>query len=92
MNQSQSYKAGAPLTASPATNSTSTITRTADQKAWWVTVTTQAAYLVFDDTTTPSATVGATLEAGFAGFIPVMGNIYCRAASSGAIVNAIPLS
>lgn len=91
MNQGQTYKAYAPLTASPATNATSTITRPASQTAWMVSVTTQAAYIVFDDTTTPAATVGITVEAGTVAFFPITGNIYCRAVTSGAIVNAVPL-
>ncbi len=75
-------------TASP--NSQATITAPNGTRAWIITSSVQATYLT-TDATAPTSTNGLTLPAGSVTFLPFGGNLTVLAATSGALVNAIPL-
>jgi hypothetical protein len=76
-------------TASPTSNTT--ITAPAGTRAWMVTASVQAIYLT-TDASLPSSTNGLTLPAGSVTFLPFGGNLQVLNATSGGIVNAIPLT
>ncbi len=79
-------------TASPSNSGAgTTITQANGTRAWIITVAAQTAYLT-TDASAPTSTNGLTLPVGGPYFLPFGGNLTVLAGTSGAIVNAIPLT